>query len=510
MADDLTEYERQRAERIAKNIAVLQQLQVPQLAAELSHAVETAADGLQKKRKQPRHTEQPASLRPRSARAAAARAASRLARQHGSEAGSSGSSDVEESEGDDDKATSGSEEDSGREGRSRRHSSSQQDTGKASDEYEPDSGNSSGVQETTSGSAGPSEAEGADSGAELDATAGGSTRQVRQPQQQQRQRRRASEPSHRSKRVATAAVQPGYDRGPGAASGEDGLVGDDEDWELQQALALSLAEFQGGSISQEQQNEQRIEQQQQQQEQPAGHPPVPEQQHGEEARGHAGTPAGTSTAAAPAATATAPAASAAAILSLDGASSSREAGSAPPLQARPGFKEDRATAAAVAAALAPMGFASRARWRKRQQQAQQAEQGSTALPPAGTSRALGGSTNHKPQEAAADAAPANDEKGKTKKGEARKRPKKLPAFDPTPEEVHSSFALLAAQGGGRVTAAALLKVATTLGIEVDEPQVGDMLRLAADRLAAPGLGSGGGCLILQQFQQLVELFRVKE
>ena len=41
-----------------------------------------------------------------------------------------------------------------------------------------------------------------------------------------------------------------------------------------------------------------------------------------------------------------------------------------------------------------------------------------------------------------------------------------------------------------------------------------MLQLAADRLAAPGLasggGSGGGSLTVQQFQKLVDLFRVRE
>jgi hypothetical protein len=58
-----------------------------------------------------------------------------------------------------------------------------------------------------------------------------------------------------------------------------------------------------------------------------------------------------------------------------------------------------------------------------------------------------------------------------------------------------------------------LQVGTTLGLEIDESLVEDMLRLVADRVPGVGAGSGSwgrGTLTAADFRRIVDYFRVDQ
>jgi hypothetical protein len=85
-----------------------------------------------------------------------------------------------------------------------------------------------------------------------------------------------------------------------------------------------------------------------------------------------------------------------------------------------------------------------------------------------------------------------------------------PPFDPTDAEVAACFATLTAASGGRVTPAALLAAARTLGLElIDYDTAAEMLGHAADVGAAPAASVARRGLDAAEFAALVRHFAGK-
>jgi hypothetical protein len=92
----------------------------------------------------------------------------------------------------------------------------------------------------------------------------------------------------------------------------------------------------------------------------------------------------------------------------------------------------------------------------------------------------------------------------------RRAKKGPPPFDPTDAEVAACFATLTAASGGRVTPAALLTAARTLGLEqIDYDTAAEMLGHAADVGAAPAASVARRGLDAAEFAALVRHFAGK-